>query len=97
MRHRGTEKTHGPDGSRTMSELDRRHEAAHGAAVITVRCAHCTTFEYEGPADQATSEFQAHLAAEHPDVKPKRRRGKKREIADAMDVVKQRKESRQQR
>lgn len=95
MIHNTTKHTHAPDGSLTMSELERRDRAWHDEQVVTIRCARCD-WSYEGQREQSREEWQRHLAEAHPDIasRPKRRT-RARQRADAMKVVAERRAAEQ--
>lgn len=66
-----TAKTHAPDGSLTISELDRREREWLDAQPTTARCAFCP-WVFVGTAAAARESAAEHRAKEHPDAKPGR-------------------------
>lgn len=88
MIHKRTKETHAPDGSRTMSEVERRHDQWRDEQSLTTSCARCS-WTFTGEAAAARSAFREHLGAEHPDIEPRRRRrrSKNEERSEAMVAV----------
>lgn len=88
MIHNRTKETHASDGSLTVSEAERRHEQWRDEQPVTTSCARCP-WKFSGAAADARVAFKEHLAAEHPNLVPRRRRrrSKNEERADAMVAV----------
>lgn len=67
MRRNITEKTHAPDGSKTISQLDREAKAWRDQQPLTTTCSvwGCD-WKHEGTAGEGREAFLEHRAKEHP-------------------------------
>lgn len=88
VRRQTTAKTHAPDGSLTMSELDRRYQTICDAASLTVRCElpGCD-WSYDGPAAEAIQQAAAHRERAHPEVAKRATKKRRRPAAGPVKEV----------
>lgn len=85
-----TEKVRSPDGSFTISELNRRDADARDAAPMVTRCSHCD-WTFDGPAGLGRSEAAEHFMSAHPHLKSQNKKGAKSPAREeAMVAVEQR-------
>lgn len=69
MSPRTTERVHAPDGSYTLSELDRRHADWQASRPMTTRCAvDGCPWMHEGTVESAREAAAAHRESDHPEL-----------------------------
>lgn len=80
---RTTDRTHSPDGSKTVSETVRLHREWLDDQPSTVRCAHCPDWSFSGTAAEARAASADHRGSVHPEFTNGRRHTKAEKIKAA--------------
>lgn len=88
FRKNTTAKTHSPDGSLTISEIDRRAIRARDAQQVTTRCSiHGCDWTHEGTAADGRAAFLEHRSVDHPTADRIARNEERRRAREALAAL----------